>query len=311
MSFPATPSPVPAPSQPTSGSLICVLRVDDVSDNAQVAPATARATRGTVADFAFGGYSSGLTKHAARQSYADGFLMMSGGAASTSVFTQNDLTFGLFPPASTYHDRPLQAIKHAAQLVDDTGRTTNGRTFTAASGLGPCYTGDGGCLASLKIGFVQADATFTRSQCVNGPALARSWKLDLAVHPDDTNNADGGVLAILPKVPTLEQAEAAVILMKEAGVNVVVGCFYSQTSKAFIEAMEKLDWTPLALSISASHTSGWKTDIDLGWWQGEYAIGPTPWTHTTAGKGEVSGMTSSEFFDKYKSRYGDQEVSCD
>ena len=108
--------------------------VDDDSSGAQVGPATAHATRKTNADFSFGGYSSGLTTHAARQSYADGYLvraatqyrhgptrsptrrplalwtdtvnarawqMMSGGAASTSVFTQNDLTFGLFPPAST------------------------------------------------------------------------------------------------------------------------------------------------------------------------------------------------------------------
>ena len=145
--------------------------------------------------------------------------MMSGGAASTSVFTQNDMTFGLFPPASTYHERPLQAVKKAAELVDETGSTNNGRAYTADDELGPCYTGAGGCLASVKVGFVQSSATFTRSQCVNGPALARQLNLTLATHasPEDSlchqtegctaENADGAVIATIPKVPTLEQGE--------------------------------------------------------------------------------------------------------
>lgn len=283
--------------------------VDDASKSSQVGPATAHATRKTNADFAFGGYSSGLTAHAARQSFGDGYLMMSGGAASTSVFTQNNLTFGLFPPASTYHERPLEAVKKAAELVDETGRTANNRTYTAASGLGPCYTGEGGCSASLKVGFVQAAASFTRAQCANGPTLARQLNMTLAEHPNDANNADGAILASLPKEPTLAQAEAAVNMMREAGANVIIGCFYVQTSRAFIEAMEKLDFTPLALSISASHAASWKTDIDGGWWQGEYAIGPTPWQRTLPTVGQVTGMTSTDFFDTYKARYGNQEVS--
>lgn len=207
------------------------------------------------------------------------------------------------------HDRPLEAIKYAAQMVDSTGTTTNGHTYTAASGLGPCYTGNGGCLASLKVAFVQADATFTKSQCSNGPALARSWGLSLAAHPDEVSNVDGAVLSTIPKSPTLEEAEGAVLQMIEAGATVIVGCFYAQTSRAFIEAMEKLDYTPLALSVSASHAASWKTSIDLGWWQGEYAIGPTPWQHTSPNAGEFTGMTSTEFFETYKSHFGDQEVS--
>ena len=97
--------------------------------------------------------------------------------------------------------------------------------------------------------------------------------------------------------------------MREAGANVIVGCFYVQTSRAFIEAMEKLDFTPLALSISASHAASWKTDLDGGWWQGEYAIGPTPWQRRGERRGDVTGMTSADFFDTYKARYNNQEVS--
>ena len=89
----------------------------------------------------------------------------------------------------------------------------------------------------------------------------------------------------------------------------IVGCFYVSTSRALIEAMEKLDFTPLALSISASHAASWKADIDNGWWQGEYAVGPTPWQRTLPTRGEVTNMTSAEFFEQYKSRFGSQEVS--
>lgn len=139
---------------------------------------------------------------------------MSGGAATTSVFTQNDLTFGLFPPASTYHERPLEAVKKAAQLVDERRVTSNGRTYTAASGLGPCYTGNGGCLASLKVGFVEASASFTRAQCANGPALASQLNMELAVHSDDANNANGAVLASLPKLATLAQGASLALVAR-------------------------------------------------------------------------------------------------
>eukprot|EP00966_Prymnesium_polylepis_P222464 5146755-Prymnesium_polylepis.1 len=46
--------------------------IDDASSKYQVANATAHATRGSSADFAFGGYASGLTIYAAKQSAADG-----------------------------------------------------------------------------------------------------------------------------------------------------------------------------------------------------------------------------------------------
>jgi hypothetical protein len=182
--------------------------------------------------------------------------------------------------------------------VDSTKATTNGATYDADSTLGPCYTGAGGCKASIKVGFVQAAATFTRSQCANGANLAAQHGLETAKLPGETT----AVLSEIPKSPTLEQALEAVEQMKKAGANVIVGCFYLGTRQKFIQALEVADYTPLAMSISASHTSTYQAAISTGWWQGEYAVGPSPWHRTSPEVGAVSGMTSTQFFDKRSTR---------
>lgn len=82
--------------------------------------ATAVALRGgsSRADFAWAGYSSGLTTYTTKQAYADGYLMVSGAAASTSVFTQNNCSFGLFPPSTAYIKTAILAIGEAAADID-------------------------------------------------------------------------------------------------------------------------------------------------------------------------------------------------
>lgn len=96
--------------------------VGDASSKTQVTPALAVATRGNGAHFAMGGYSSALTQYAAQQSFADGLLMVSAGAASTSVFTQNNLTFGLYPPAAVCEQRRPPPSQPAALLARPTAR---------------------------------------------------------------------------------------------------------------------------------------------------------------------------------------------
>ena len=96
--------------------------VGDASSKTQVTPALAVATRGNGAHFAMGGYSSALTQFAAQQSFADGLLMVSAGAASTSVFTQNNLTFGLYPPAAVCEQRRPPPSQPAALLARPTAR---------------------------------------------------------------------------------------------------------------------------------------------------------------------------------------------
>ena len=60
--------------------------VDDQSSKQLVTNATAHAGRGWGADFMLGGYSSGVTTYTTKQSYADGYILVAPGAASTSVF---------------------------------------------------------------------------------------------------------------------------------------------------------------------------------------------------------------------------------
>ena len=61
--------------------------MDDQSSKQLVTNATAHAGRGWGADFMLGGYSSGVTTYTTKQSYADGYILVAPGAASTSVFT--------------------------------------------------------------------------------------------------------------------------------------------------------------------------------------------------------------------------------
>ena len=124
--------------------------------------ATAHALRTSGAHFAISGYSSGLTLYAAKQSYAEGILMVSGGAASTAVFTQNNLTYGFYPPAGSYTTNSMLAIEYAARAVD--ARVRAGATRDSDSRCG----GSGvSCLASLRVAFVQAGTVFTRAQCLS------------------------------------------------------------------------------------------------------------------------------------------------
>lgn len=92
--------------------------VDDGSSALQVTNATARAIRTAGARFAFSGYSSGLSLFAAQQSAAEGLLMLSAGSASTSIYAQNNMTYGLYPPARLYTASGLAAIATAARALD-------------------------------------------------------------------------------------------------------------------------------------------------------------------------------------------------
>ena len=56
---------------------------------------------------------------------------VSAGAASTKVFTQNNLTYGMYPPASKYTENSIKAIADAA--VDAAEVAT--LTVQCASGL--------------------------------------------------------------------------------------------------------------------------------------------------------------------------------
>ena len=276
--------------------------VGDGSSQEQVTNATARALRTSGAHFAISGYSSGLTLYAAKQSYAEGLLMVSGGAASTAVFTQNNLTYGFYPPAGSYTTNSLLAIAAAAQAVD-----ARAQTVAALPGDSRCGGGVGGCLASLRVAFVQADTVFTRAQCLSAPDNALAAGLALL----ETSDAEGAAMATVAREPDEEALDDALRGFQAAGANVLIGCTYYSTAKAIIASLERLDWAPLAVAVTEAVGSNpvYAAEVVDGWWQGEYVLGPTPWHPSTPARGEFSNLTSGDFYARYKEANDNAEVT--
>ena len=261
----------------------------------QVTNATARAIRSAGASFAFSGYSSGLSLFAAQQTAAEGLLMLSAGSASTSIYAQNNLTYGLYPPARLYTASGLAAIAAAAIALDT---RASGAVGVAQSPLPPCFGGVG-CLQSLRAGFVQVDNLFTIEQCAAAPSWAKRYRIKTVHLPP----------VMLPLVPTMEQASAALEQLRLAGATVLVGCTYHMAALAILSALERLDWSPYAvlLSETVDHAS-FTARVTAGWWQGEYVLGPTPWHSSSPTHGAFSGLSSADFAQMYRDRFDGAEV---
>ena len=269
--------------------------VGDGSSAVQVANATARAMRNARARFAFSGYSSGLTWFAAQQSAADGLLMLSAGSAATTVFAQNNLTFGLYPPASMYTASGLEAIAAAARALDARADVR----IAHSSSLLPCFGGVG-CLASLRAGFVQVDNLFTRDQCAASPAWARRHGISSVSLPPVT----------LRMVPSVEEATTLLQQLRSAGATVLVGCTYHAAAVVIIAALERMNWSPNAVLLSETiDKASFISRVAAGWWQGEYVLGPTQWTSSLPTTGTFSRLSSSEFADMFRARFDGAEVS--
>lgn len=262
--------------------------VDDGGEKWQVTSAVAHAVRGANADFAFAGYSSDLSKFAAQQSHADDKVMMTWGTAVPSVHSQNDLTFGLMPRAPVYSESALAAIAEEAEAIDQ--YLTPGR----------CGEGPGTCKASIRVGFIQADALFTNDVCEAAPAWAEDYGLTMA-----RNASEAPIIVTVPKNASIEEIIEELDVLRAAGVNVVVGCTYYKTGRAIIAALEKMDFSPLATVLTSTVTdSKYADDIESGWWQGEYFLGPAAWTKDRPGHGQFTGLNSTSFAAQYNERFG-------
>jgi len=257
--------------------------VDDQSSKQQVTNATAHAVRGTNADFAFAGYSSGLTYYSTQQSAADGRVMMSSAASTTAVFLQNNLTFGIDSPAHSFTSSSIAALAAAARA--------------------------GGTQASsLVVGLIQADAVFTRATCEGVEDQASREGMTMARR--EPTPASAPLVTTIPKVPTIEEAMNALSRLQEKGVDVIVGCTYLETGFAIIEALERLDYSPKAVVLTATVAMPPYADkVATGWWQGEYFLGPSSWHRTLPGRGVISNWTSQEFADRFRQRYHGAEVA--
>ena len=272
--------------------------VGDGGNSKQVANATAHASRLTDADFIFAGYASGYTTHAVKQSYAEGKLIMCGGAATPSVYSQNNLSFGFFPPGGTYTKNAILAIADKAEALDANGTTNCG--LEVAAGESPRS-----CVESIRVGFLQAQASFTTTMCAGAPEHV--YNANLTVVLDET---DGSPLTVtVPSTPTAEEMETALARLKAANVTVIVGCTYYATGVAMLTGLEALDYSPLATTMSSTlDTDNFAAAVAEGWWQGEYAIGYATWHRSSTTRGAFSGMTSEEFASAFEARYDDVAV---
>mmetsp|Transcript_7593 Transcript_7593/g.19340 ORF Transcript_7593/g.19340 Transcript_7593/m.19340 type:complete len:910 (+) Transcript_7593:59-2788(+) len=250
--------------------------VDDRNSKLQVANATARALRLLPADFAMGGYSSGLTEYSAAQARADGKLMVVAGASRTTLFTEDPVVFGFLPSGNEKHISIFESILHIATEVD-AGRVN-------ASNADAC--GSVGCRAQLRYGALGA---------------CPSWKLELA------DAYFGAVSEPASDETSPEEFRLALGILKASNVTVLEICKLSVAQfKNITEIMEALSFEVYVLiSTSTVLTPEFEELTQNGWWQSAYTLDATPWIPVPGAQGSFSGMTSEEFADKYYTSWGE------
>jgi hypothetical protein len=213
--------------------------VGDGSSKQQVTKATAQSIRGHDADFAFAGYSSGLSLYAAKQSYAENKVMLTWGAGTPLVHSQNNLTFGTAAPATIYTRSGILAIAAAADEIDAGTREPMAGRCEASS-----------CKASLQVGVIRADAVFPAACAIETPQQVADAGLAM------TMGADGEILLpIVATSPQVDDVIQALTQLRDAGTNVLVGCTYAPTGRVIIEALEMMDWSPLAVVLTSTVTA--------------------------------------------------------
>ena len=114
----------------------------------------------------------------------------------------------------------------------------------------------------------------------------------------------------VPRRPTAAQTQEQLRRLQRANVTVVVGCTYYDEGVAILEALEALDFSPMAVMVAAtvdtpSFSHAVKGASGLRFWQGEYALGYAPWHSSRSVRGAFSGMTSAEFVSEYEAKFGE------
>ena len=106
--------------------------------------------------------------------------------------------------------------------------------------------------------------------------------------------------------PGERRVDGVLRVLRDDGVNFVVGCVYHDGGEAIIESLERLDYSPHAAAFTSTvDISTYQSRVDAGWWQGEYALGVSPWHSSLTHAGEFSGMTSAEYLQRYQSHTGE------
>mmetsp|Transcript_87241 Transcript_87241/g.154546 ORF Transcript_87241/g.154546 Transcript_87241/m.154546 type:complete len:921 (-) Transcript_87241:127-2889(-) len=266
---------------------LSMLLADDLGAASETASALAYSATRTDANFAVGGYGSSLNVHSAEESRNRGLLMLTAGASRSSIFEATGSSpasvFGFLPQGHSYDEALFQGI------IDFASKMDGGQAMPRGAACRP-----EGCLTSLRVAYVQS------TECGDYiPALAEQYFGQENLVMSETLPEEAG-----------EQAYAnAVEQFKALGATVVFFC-----SKAFeplqhlLSAMESLDYTPYALLGKGQAVSDtYRSKVQLGWWQGSYVLDTNLWDSTANHvHGEFSGMTSAEFAERFRQRWGYQ-----
>ena len=195
--------------------------VGDSSSTVLVAPAMQYAITAVGADFVTGPFTSGLTGVASAVSFANGRIMMAAAAASTSVISSNNLTFGMLPPTEVWLSSPIAILAENASAI--------------------------GQLASLRVAFIQ-DVAYPLTVCSVGADHAAAHGLAV---PNRTISTVG-------VMPTVEEAKAALAPLRAAGINVLVGCMYQAPGEVFVRALQEMNYSLSALMLTSISIPSWE-----------------------------------------------------
>ena len=291
--------------------------VNDNSLFTQVTNATLHASREQLgANFLLSPFGSSMTRYAAMQADADGKIMMANSAATPSVVALSNLTFGTLPPSHKNIRAATRAVVAAAELCDEAaGSAAEIAAYHAANPhcaseqrAARCPAGDGSCVQSLLAGFLFEDATFTSVMCGASPGILDTFGVSYA-----TDASGMPLMASVPSRGTASAAEyvqtlvTALETLRAAGVTYVVGCTYFGSAVALIDALHQMDYSPLAVSITAAQSSAeYAVAVhEQGWWQGEYVLEPVVWhSSDNTTRGAFTNLTGQEFASLFEARHG-------
>lgn len=241
---------------------------DDQQTASEAAVSIAHSVRRHGAHFAWGGYGSTMSRLQAEQTELDGVLLMAPIGASPGIFANRSLTFGGLPPDYTYIQNAVRAVAQVA----------NGAGETPAAG-------------SLKVGLLYQ--TVLHEMC--SPIAELAISLGMTVANQSWRHTNG-----LPRYPDGDTVNAVLQRFRLDGVNFVVGCTYHDGGEAVIEGLERLDYSVVASAFTSTvDISTFQMRVDAGWWQGEYALGVSPWHKSLTRRGAFSGMTSADYLQRY------------
>lgn len=291
----------------------------DESNVALVASSTAHASRADGgADFLIGPYGSSLTKYAVKQAHADNKIIIAPTATTPAVIADSPLAFGVLPPRKA--DDFTRGILQAAEACDAYNSTTPNDQNPCAPHNRAARCTANSCVESLLAGFVYEDSTSPRQMCQSGTSVIETAKDSSGNNLLTAVGSFAGTANLAKKNLTADAGYQAYIaeLMEAlrphmaAKVTVLIACTYFASARALVDALEQLDYSPLAVMItSAMSDSRYVNLVQAAWWQGEYVIEPVAWHHASDERvrGDFSNMTSQEFEKEYHRRYPGQHLS--